>query len=177
MRVVHSYTFFYHFTPPIVQITPNMNLFVNAFHASIHILHISYFPVQLNFLPHFPIHAHRLSSVFHLPTPKPTAILNPLHKTLHKSIPPIFLSTHSLASKIPLSVLTNKHSPGFPIPFTLPASLPLTNLPNPSASIQILFVGLLTMLILLKTGRLSQYFSPSHSLRVAMFSCVTGSGM
>jgi hypothetical protein len=47
----------------------------------------------------------------------------------------------------------------------------------PSTFIQTLLVGLLTMLISLRTGSLFQYFSPSHSRLVAMFSCVTGSGL
>lgn len=98
------------------------------------------------------------------------------YNTLHNSIPPTFLSTHSLASKIPLSVLINIHSPGFVSPFTNPASLPRTIFPRPSTSIQIRFVGLLTILIWLNTGSLFQYFKPSHNRRVLIFSCVTGSG-
>ena len=46
----------------------------------------------------------------------------------------------------------------------------------PSASIHTLLVGLLTIDIWLKTGSLFQYFRPSQSRLVAMFSCVTGSG-
>ncbi len=62
-------------------------------------------------------------------------ILPPFYKTLHKSIPPIFLSAHSLASRIPLSVLTKIHSPGFLRPFTYPVSFPLASVAMPSASI------------------------------------------
>ncbi len=97
------------------------------------------------------------------------------HKTLHNIIPPTFLSTHSLASKTPRSVLTKRHSPGLVNPSTYPALLPLTIFARLSTSSHILFVGLLTMFILLSTGSLFQYFNPSHSLRVLIFDCVTGS--
>lgn len=89
--------------------------------------------------------------------------------TLHSNWPPIFLSTHSLLSKIPRSVITYKHSPGRVNPFTYALLLPSTNLFRPSTSIHILLVGLLTICMCSNTGSLFQYFSPSHSLRLAIF--------
>src|SRR5262249_23019673 len=97
------------------------------------------------------------------------------HLTLHNNIPPIFRSTHSLASMTPLSVMTKRHSPGFVRPFTYPLCLPNTILLKPSTSIQILLVGLLISSSFSMTGSLFQYFNPSHNLRDATFSRVTGS--
>lgn len=48
------------------------------------------------------------------------AFSSPHHRTLHISIPPIFRSTHSLASKMPTSVLTYIHSPVLVNPWTYP---------------------------------------------------------
>lgn len=44
-------------------------------------------------------------------------VLDDYH-TLQSAIPPILLSTQSLASSIPRSVVTNMHSPGWVNPFT-----------------------------------------------------------
>lgn len=97
------------------------------------------------------------------------------HLTRQSNIPPIFLSTHSLASKIPLSVQTNIHSPTLVNPGTIPTLPPNTIFLNPSTSIHILLVGLLIRFIFSNTGSLFQYFKPSHNLLVAMFWRVTGS--
>lgn len=108
--------------------------------------------------------------------PSCTGLNDHAYDTLQRSIPPIFLSTHSLDSIMPLSVVRYKHSPGLVKPFTYPACLPLTICPRPSISIHILLVGLLIIFISLRTGSLFQYFNPSHSLLVATLACVTGSG-
>jgi len=88
-------------------------------------------------------------------------------------MPPIFLSTHSLASMIPLSVLTKIHSPTALMPLMRCASLPLTICPNSSALTHIRFVGFDSIFIFRSTGSPSQYFIPSHSLLLARFSWVT----
>jgi hypothetical protein len=90
-------------------------------------------------------------------------------------MPPIFLSTHSLASTTPLSVVTNKHSPGRLNPLTYPYCLPRTSVDSPSVSAHIRLVGFETICIFSITGSLFQYFMPNHSLLEATFSCVTGS--
>lgn len=96
-------------------------------------------------------------------------------RTRQSNIPPIFLSTHSLASNIPLSVQTNIHSPTLVNPGTIPTLPPNTIFRSPSTSIHILLVGLLIRLIFSNTGSLFQYFMPSHSLLDAMFWRVMGS--
>lgn len=99
----------------------------------------------------------------------------PCYRTLHNNIPPIFLSTHSLASRMPLSVLTYRHSPGRVKPSTYPFLLPRVKDRSPSTSIHIRLVGLLTNDIFSSTGSLFQYFMPNHNLLLAIFCRVTGS--
>lgn len=99
------------------------------------------------------------------------------HHTLQSIMPPVFLSTHSLASIKPLSVETYKHSPGLVKPFTNCASLPMQIKPMSSTPIHNRFVGFEMSDILFSTGSLFQYFMPSHNRRVDMFSCVTSSGV
>lgn len=103
------------------------------------------------------------------------ATFNNNHQTRHKTMPPIFLSTHSLASMIPLSVLTKMHSPTCLKPLTNFASFPLTISPNSPLLSHMRLVGLDSSFIFLSTGSPSQYFMPSHSLLEARFCCVTSS--
>lgn len=87
-------------------------------------------------------------------------------------MPPIFLSTQSLASSTPRSVLRNKHSPGFVNPLTQLAVFPRTIFSRSLCPIHIRCLGLLSIFIDLNTGSEFQYLSPSHSRRDATLACV-----
>lgn len=94
------------------------------------------------------------------------------HETLHSTNPPTFLSSASLTSSTPLSVLTNRHSPKFN-PLTYPAGNPLAIRPRSEWLEVTSRLGRLTASSFRMTGSPFQYLSPSHSLRVATLAGVT----
>lgn len=96
-----------------------------------------------------------------------------VYHTRQSGIPPIFLSTHSLASMTPLSVLTAIISPICVMPLTSPARPPRTTIPNSFEFSHMRFVGFEIICALCSTGKPSQYFKPSHSRLEARFACVT----
>jgi len=101
---------------------------------------------------------------------------------LTNSTPPLTLSTASLASIIPISVLTNIQSPGLCIGFAIPAFLPAINFLRSATFALIVRVGFEIKLIFRSTGSLFQYFNPSHIRRCAgligtpalWYSCLLG---
>lgn len=98
-----------------------------------------------------------------------------IYSIRHKTTPPIFFSTHCLASNMPRSVAKKRHSPGDRNPSTVPLLDPRMTLRKAGRSIMIRLVGLLTGVILPSTGSLCQYFRPSQSRLDATLACVTGS--
>ena len=140
-------------------------------------LHMQEIPVFLSHLSYkreriakeaSPRASSNVSDILDIPTPCNTNLhfIVPLarhYQTLHNTIPPTLLSTHSLLSKIPRSVETYMHSPGLVKPSTYPAFRPLVMISKSVDGTQILLVGFDTNFMRDRTGELLWYFKPSHS--------------